>query len=105
MDECQLTCSGSGKGIDQGPGKELECDHRGNRMSRKSKEVLVPSWSVWRGRPRPRKRHAPEHDRLSRLNQCSGKEKLRLQLAENLLDQVVLSHRNAARDQQQVGFK
>ena len=43
-----------------------------------------------------------KHDRPSRLNLRSRKVKLRLQLGENLLHQIVLPHGDAAGQQQQI---
>ena len=86
MDEGQLAWNCACKGLDQRPGKQLECHHRGNGVAGQSKEVLLLRWSVWRGRPRQRKRHAPEHNGLSWLDQGSGEEKLRFQFGEDILD-------------------
>ena len=74
--------------------EELERNHSRNGISRQSeKRCCLRSGAA---------RRAPEDHRAARLDERAGEQKLRPQLAQHLLHQVVLAGRDAAAHQQQV---
>ena len=85
----------AGQRIEHRPDEKLKRHHGRNRIAGQTEErsCLV------------RASQLSENQRLARLNQHAGEEELCSQLRQRLLHQIVLAHRHAAAQQQQVGLR
>src|SRR5580698_1733183 len=91
-----------GKRFCHRPRKQFERNHRRNRVAGKAEEIFVAA-GAFQG-PRST-RNSPEYNRTSWLNLRSREKKFRMKFGENLLDQVVASHRNAAGHDQEIALQ
>src|SRR5208282_6205389 len=95
-------------------GKQFKSHHGRYRIPRQAEKIFL----VWRGHSCPRvgsdltvsvgesaRATRAEDDRPPRPDLRSRKIKLRLQLPENLLHQIVLPHGDAARQQQKIALQ
>src|SRR5437763_1130959 len=77
---------------------QLRFSKRGSGIPGDAEEIA--SFSGWAC-----KRHAAEHHRSAGLNLRSGEEKFGLEVCQHPLDEVVLTRRHAAGEQEQIGLQ